>query len=419
MISLAYAALWLFVFSVPWEGVIRISQMAVVSRATGVLAFGLAMLAIVMSGRIRRWHLTHIAALLFVLWSGCGLLLINFQGVPKKFYTFVQLFAAMWMIWELAPSRQKVLGLLTAYLFGAYLAAIDTVIVYRRQGGALRRFAAGEVDPNDLAMTLALAVPLAWYLGQTYHRPVMRWIARGYLPLGILAIGLTGSRGGMLATMVALMIVPLTMTHLTAGRLVSAIAMLLITGSLAVAYVPTKIVNRLATTGEQVEDLSLGGRFKLWKAGMTAFTESPLIGYGTASYIKAITPQLGPAAQVAHNSYISVLVEEGAIGFMLYATMLFAVFLAVLRLQSIDRRFGLVLYATLGIAMLPLTWEDRKAVWVILAALVGLSYSQVAGSVASRWQAAPRRVPVIRPTQVPRPKPMAGPRRSPGRDASA
>jgi hypothetical protein len=45
MISLAYAALWLFVFAIPSEGLIRISGVSVATRLTGMVALGLALLA--------------------------------------------------------------------------------------------------------------------------------------------------------------------------------------------------------------------------------------------------------------------------------------------------------------------------------------------------------------------------------------
>jgi hypothetical protein len=43
------------------------------------------------------------------------------------------------------------------------------------------------------------------------------------------------------------------------------------------------------------------------------------------------------------------------------------------RLRNPDRRFARILSLTLATAMLPLTWEDSKAGWFIMAALVGLS----------------------------------------------
>jgi len=68
-----------------------------------------------------------------------------------------------------------------------------------------------------------------------------------------------------------------------------------------------------------------------------------------------------------------VLVEEGLVGFLFYGTMMLAAFASVHRLRNPDRRFARVLSLTLAVAMLPLTWEDSKAGWFIMAALVGLS----------------------------------------------
>jgi len=49
------------------------------------------------------------------------------------------------------------------------------------------------------------------------------------------------------------------------------------------------------------------------------------------------------------------------------------VFLALMRLRGLERRFTLVLLATIAVAMLPLSWDDRKTVWFVLAALAGLA----------------------------------------------
>jgi O-antigen ligase len=418
MNSIAYAALWLFVFVLPWEGVVRVDKTAILSQATGMLAMGCTVFAVLSSGRLRRLHFLHAAALLFVLTAAFDLLVFHQLGTrpPAKFYTYVQLLLMLWMIWELAPSRGRVLNLLLAYVLGAYMASFQTLLVFRSTGGGLRRFAAGGVDPNDLAMTMALGVPMAWYLSNTYRKPVVRWICRGYLPIGVLAIGLTGSRGGLLASIVALTIVPLSMTRLSPSRLAITIAMLFLSGGLAVAYVPEKIVERLATTSTEVEDLRVGGRFKLWKAGMRALPEHPLLGYGTSGFIRAISPQLGSASQVAHNSFISVLVEQGLIGLILFLLMFGAAFRAARRLPLLERRFGLVLIATLVVAMLPLTWEHRKPLWFILAAVVGLSQAlrvAPAGSLAGRIRPGP---PVARSPGSPRP---VGPVAAHPRDAGA
>jgi hypothetical protein len=67
-------------------------------------------------------------------------------------------------------------------------------------------------------------------------------------------------------------------------------------------------------------------------------------------------------------------------------------------------------------AMLPLTWEDQKSVWIIMAVLVGLSHAVVMG----RGRTEPAPVRSAGPPLVGRPvtrRPL-GPPVLPGRDAA-
>jgi O-antigen ligase len=405
MTSVAYAGLWIFIFAVPWERLVVLPGLSIVTRVTGALALGLTMLAIVVSGRVRRWRVFHTAAFLFVLWTGFAVWMIRMPTIPQKYFTFVQLFLVLWMIWELAVSQKRQRGLLAAYVIGCCVPAMATILLYIRSAGALKRFSAGGADANSMGMTLALAIPIAWYLSLTTQHPLRRWMYRAFLPLGMFATVLTGSRGAMIALMVSLLIIPVTLS-LSPGRLAAAIGLIFLTGALLVAYVPEKIVERLATTGESVEHLTLGGRFTLWQAGVHAFAYKPMMGYGVGGFKRAITPELGDQALVAHNSFLSVLVEEGIVGLFLYLTMLLSVFFSVLRFPSLERRFGLVLLATLGTAMSPLTWEDQKAVWFIMAALIAMSSLQF-----SRVMAAVPQAPTRQAVPVGRPRAVGGPRR--------
>jgi O-antigen ligase len=373
MITLAYCAVWFFVFSVPWENAIGIPGLGAISRLTGMIAIGLTVLATVVTGRVRRWHPFHLAALLFVTWAGCSVLVFGMVQVPKKIWTYLQLFLVLWMIWQIGRTRKRQLGLLLAYVFGAYISAFSTIMVARREAGLERRFTSGNFDANDLAGILALALPMAWYLSSIYRRPLLRWVCRSYVPVAVVAIGLTGSRGGMLATIVALMVIPLSITKLSPGRLAMAIAILCISGFLATAYLPETVVKRLATTSSDVQTGHLGGRLKLWVAGARAFATRPILGWGTAGFRTAISHFLPTNPQVAHNSYLSVLVENGLLGFAFFLWMLLAVLRGVWGLPKLDRRFAVVLFATLALVMLPLAWEDQKPTWCILAILIGLA----------------------------------------------
>ena len=71
MSTIAYLALWLFVFALPWEnGVTVIPGTAIVTKITGALALATALGATLFSARLRRWHQMHLFGLLFLIWAG-------------------------------------------------------------------------------------------------------------------------------------------------------------------------------------------------------------------------------------------------------------------------------------------------------------------------------------------------------------
>src|SRR5687768_2841018 len=180
MNTLAYGALWIFVFAVPWERLAAVPGAAVVTRVMGVAALGLTLIALLVSGRFRRWRLFHVAALLFVAWTGFGVLYLNLSGIgaagaPLKFWTFVQRFLVLMMIWELASTPKHWRGLLKAYVFGACVPAIATILLYVEMRDELNRLSAGGADANNLAMTLALGLPIAWYLSLTTRGAFAPW----------------------------------------------------------------------------------------------------------------------------------------------------------------------------------------------------------------------------------------------------
>jgi O-antigen ligase len=399
MTGIAFAALWLFVFAVPWENVLIIPGVGTIGRLIGIVAFGLVLLHVLGTTRVRKLEAFHVIALIFVLWACAGAFWATDPGrMNLKVQRFIQLLLMIWMLWELATTPRRQRALLLAYVFGAYVAAYKTFGVYYSELGTTNvRFSAPNFDPNDLGMLLALAIPMAWYLGSTMEQPLLRWVARLYIPMGLVAIGLTASRGALLASIVGLSIIPFTLRRISKGLIIALVPLALLSVFLMVSFVPATSWQRFSTTRSEVTEGSLNERRDIWMAGLQTVQRHPLQGTGPGGFDAAVAPILG-SDHAAHNAFLSVLVEEGLIGLFLYLAMVSIVFLRIRTLPHLEQRFQLILLLALLVAMLPLTWEDRKPVWFILGLLVAQSASMrvVRESLPYQQTLVPRRTPAIR-----------------------
>ncbi|MEO8089905.1 MAG: O-antigen ligase family protein [Gemmatimonadales bacterium] len=397
---------WLMVFAIPWQDMIVLPGIGTVSKLLGVAALGATVLQVLFTARVRKPVAFHWILAVFLCW----ILLSTYwaiaqpESIERKVNTYLQILVMVWVIWEASPTRSRLVSLLQAYVLGAYVAAGSTIYDYltgsvmgQRDHG---RFAATGFDANDLGTLLALALPMAWYIATASPYPWQRALNRAYFVIGAVSILLTGSRGAMITSIVALSVIPLTLKQMRTGIKVASIVMMILAGIAAAWLVPTTSFERLSTTTTEISEGTLTGRIAIWKSGLRAVPGAPLQGYGPGGWFVAAGSVFG-RIRSPHNTYLSILVEQGMVGLLLFLS-LFVVILARLRhLPTFERRIGLVLLTTLAIAITPLGWDTTKALWLVLALLVG--WADVLGS--SR-PAAPRARPVrtgLRRPPPPRP----------------
>jgi O-antigen ligase len=78
---------------------------------------------------------------------------------------------------------------------------------------------------------------------------------------------------------------------------------------------------------------------------------------------------------VAHNSFFSVLVETGLIGFLLYAGFLLVVAAFVWALPAPERGLWATVLFVWVLGASTLTWEHRKPSW-LLPALISVHWAR-------------------------------------------
>ena len=402
----AYIFNWLFVFTVPWQNVVVLPGLGTISKLLGVAAVGATIFHVLVSGKLCRPTLFHWLGVAFCVW----ILLSTFWGIAlplsiqRKVITYVQLVAMIWVIWETTPTRSRLAGMLQAYVLGAFVAAGSTIYNYLT-GAAIQladtRFAASGFDANDLGMMMALGLPMAWYLASSSRGVPWQWLNRAYFVVGMVGILLTASRGAMLASFVALSVVPWTLTRMRMGVKIAAVVGVLVAGVAAVQIVPKASFERLSTTSSELSEGTLTGRVAIWQSGLRAVPRRFLHGYGPAGWYPAAGAIYGKI-RGPHNTWLSILVEEGAVGFLLFMSMFVVVLRRLRALPIFERRVGMVLLATLAIAITPLSWDVHKAMWLVLTLLAGWPYVAALPQPAAAG-ARPRRSPLKRPRWAPTP----------------
>ena len=373
---LAWLLLCAFVFSIPWEKSVLIAGAGTLSHLLGILAFGAGAIAAFQRKSIRPPNLPLVWLSMLVLWSALTYFWsVDPQATVTRALTFAELLAMLWLIWDQGRGGARHRQLMQAYVWGA-VAASASAFVRFAQGRQTyyRRYAAGGFDPNDFGLILALSIPLALYLALR-SRGRMRWLYYAAVLVAISAIFLTASRTALIATFVAFTFVIWTWREAdrpqkAAGALLlSLLAIGLFQGT------PAASRERLATLANELTRGTLHNRTTIWKAGLKVLKRHPVIGIGSGAYPEAVRPWLGTPGvpghhYVAHNTFLSVLVESGLIGFGLYALALGTLLLFVWTMPATERALWWVVLAAWAIGVSTLTWEHYKPSWLIMALIM-------------------------------------------------
>lgn len=396
--QLAFASLWLLAFAIPWEDAITISSFGTSARLVGVVTVVLGLFAILEKGTIRRPAPGHLMMGLFVISAAASYLWSLYpEGTWNQTLTYIQLFVMVWLIWELCPRAQEQLRLMQAYVLGTFVSGIDTVYDYLYHVESdYERYAGARLNANDLGLMMALSMPVSYYLLIHSKGPVA-WVYRLQLILAGTTVLLTASRGATLASAVALAIVPLTQARLTGRQRVAIILTGLLLISSVLAFVPSTSWERLSTTPNALEHSTLTGRTVIWKAGWEIFRRHPFIGIGSNAFRVVVSRVLrepirmddpDSPAPPAHNTFLSVLVEQGVFGFAVFCVLLIVMCLSVKTMPPLTRKLWIVVLAVWAVGVSSLTWEMRKPTWFFFGLLLAQSGSVVWKAYAPRLRPA-------------------------------
>jgi O-antigen ligase len=388
---IAYIVLCAFVFDMPWGEYVPQLGGLVLSTWIGLLAVGVMALRTAVSGRRRILSLLHYWMLGLAAWSALSIFwTVDWGSTVTRVGTYLQLLTVVWLIWELAVTEERVVGLLQAYVFGALVTSVGTFYNFMA-GHTAAQFAAtipGKVvwetyrysfaylNEDDLGLVVALSIPMVFYLLASRKGLLVELLCWLQLGAGFCSILLSGSRGALLAAVSALIMYPLILSRLPRWqKYASPVACVaLLAGG---AYlVPQSLWSRIFEFGyRELAAGTLTHRTVLWAAGLEAFRDHPFLGIGAGAYGPAILRAVD-IPYPAHNSFISVLVELGVIGALLVFALLANFFHCAKRMRYLERCLWMTLLMTWTVGVSSLTWEYRKPTWFLFGLLTAHGYSR-------------------------------------------
>ena len=371
MRRIAHVALVALVFVTPWEDSAVIPAIGTLSKIVGLIAAVLYLLSLVAAGGSRRAGPFQFAMVTFVGWATASLFwTADVDAGMAKVLTFAQLCVMTWMIWDLDRSESAHRDLLQAYVVGAYMSVIGTFIAYATGAAfSTNRYAAAGFDPNYLGIALVIGVPFAAQLTYEDTGRVRGLINAAYPAFATIAVVLTASRTSIIALGITLLALPSVFRRSPMSRRVLLICGVGVLAFGVEAVVPSGALARLETLSMVLQNRSVGGRADIWHAGREIVEDHPIFGIGVGSFARVAGTKIGDP-MVAHNTFLSITAEEGAIGTIVFLWMLF---LAAKYVRALPRGEALthaLALAALVIGMLTLTMEHKKVVWLTLAIVV-------------------------------------------------
>ena len=167
----------------------------------------------------------------------------------------------------------------------------------------------------------------------------------------------------------------LSIVIVTADRLRRNERLLLATTVVAAAIVCTTLVpeaswSRLGSILTEVQYGTLNHRTAIWSAALDEFGKRPIVGVGAGAFGLAGDPL---EAYSAHNTFISILIELGTVGLVLFLMIVGSLAAVVFRMKSLARKTWFVTLAVWAIGVSTLTWEHRKPTWMIFALILQTS----------------------------------------------
>ena len=294
------------------------------------------------------WNAPTVLAGLLLGWAIATIPLSYWPGgsVSTLLELYIKALIAFWLAGRVVnrPSQLRTLF----WLLSAFTVPIALTGIRHYSSGAFTEGAGARIqgygqglasNPNDLALTLDIVIPMTIALMFTSTRWSSRVAALSILLIDVVAVIVTYSRGGFLGLAIV--------GVLTFGWLIKrgagvAGCAAVVGAVLLVPLLPSTYLERLGTISNYQADPT-GSAQERWRdmGVATEFLfEHPVVGAGLGQDLLALNQVRGPTWRSVHNAYLNYGVDLGLPGLGLFLALLISTLHAV---WKVERRLSGVL----------------------------------------------------------------------------
>jgi len=362
---------WLLMFVVPSEDLVETGALGTIVRIVGLALAGVWVLSTLAAGRVRQPRAIHGVMIGYVLWCAAS----TFWSLAPddselQTLTYVQLVLLVLIVYDLYETPADLNSSLQAYVFGNWVCGLVLLQGFA-SGDVHRRFTAGTYNENTLGFTLALALPMAWYLATTGRHRIgflgeraallLRISNLAFIPVGIFGISLTASRASMASALAAVGYMGLSLGRVPRGARIVLIAGAVAAAAYGVTLVPQAAQDRLMTTSAEMSDGDWNHRFPIWREALRLVSERPFTGVGIHAFHEgAVETNSAP-----HNFVLSITGELGVVGLAIFLCILVGCGLSALRQPRDLGVFWLAMLVVWGLNAATHNLEDKKQTWLL------------------------------------------------------
>jgi len=361
--------------TIPAEALIVFGEFGTLTRLLALIATGLVLMDCIRLGSVRQISPAFAALCLYTLWSAATWFwTVSPELTAERLWSYCQKIVFAWTIFELCDCEKHRRILIGSYILGASAAAALSIRAFASGaslaaiGDLQTRFGIVGADPNDLALAMVVATPMAVYLTMTGSSRLFRAMSILSIPLICMGALVTGSRGGLLALLATSVVTLMLYIVTPRGRVIAicVLAGLALSVYLGSRVLPPTIVKRYIGISSELATGTMSNRTVIWRAAVDLIETRPFNGYGIGAFPEAVSERAGEII-VAHNSYLSIAAEEGLIGLGLLLLVIAITGSSVRNMGGHRFKLWASTLAAWGVGAAGLTWENSKPTWLILA----------------------------------------------------